>query len=413
MTRTTRRPGVTLMEVLIATAILSVGMIAIMALFPIGAVNFARALNQDRAATHGVNSDELFRYYWKNAWVERDPFTKAPTGSICGSNEAAYYNSQEPMLLLLSAHPTYTPTGMIPPESSQAGFPVLVDVIGWQTKTATGNPNEVGFVAGNRNFPVRTTLRRAITLIPNDAPSAPGVSKFPRVAPFPASYGVPLASWNYPLYPKSTNPAPDPYNPAGYPEPYQTLDTRVNIRLATLLDDLTFDKSGEPDAVATGQIERAGRYNASWLIQRSRTNVPTDVNVQVLVFGGRSPTDVPSAETEYPGAVTGPGSKSMVIPLNAGQAPPALRRGAWVGFTMLITPTPANPTDIPYPTLDFYRVVGVDDSNANALVLELETAVKQQNTVLGQTYTGSAIVFDNLIEVFDRGVVSPTSVSSR
>ena len=107
MTRTTRRPGVTLMEVLIATAILSVGMMAIMALFPIGAVNFARALNQDRAATHGVNSDEFFRYYWKKSWVELDPNTGAPTGSICPSNEAAYYNSQEPMLLLLENHPTY------------------------------------------------------------------------------------------------------------------------------------------------------------------------------------------------------------------------------------------------------------------------------------------------------------------
>src|SRR5690349_23482322 len=48
--RHTRRPGTSLMEVLIAMGILAIGMLAIMALFPIGAVNMARAINQNRAA---------------------------------------------------------------------------------------------------------------------------------------------------------------------------------------------------------------------------------------------------------------------------------------------------------------------------------------------------------------------------
>src|SRR5262245_33363933 len=134
----TRRSGVTLLEVMIATAILTIGLVAIMALWPIGAVNFARALNQDRSATHGVNSEAMFSYYWKKAWVERDrnpqsPSFGSPTGGMCTTTEEAYANSQEPMLLMLEfhPHPLYgPPDNGIKPGSSQPSFPVLVDPIG-------------------------------------------------------------------------------------------------------------------------------------------------------------------------------------------------------------------------------------------------------------------------------------------
>src|SRR5262245_41387761 len=92
MTATARRPAVTLMEVLSATGILAVAMIAILALFPIGVINMARAINQDRAATHAVNSDELMRMYWKEAWPQREPLTRVATHMICATNEDAYAN---------------------------------------------------------------------------------------------------------------------------------------------------------------------------------------------------------------------------------------------------------------------------------------------------------------------------------
>ena len=71
MIRTPRRPGTTLMEVLIATGILAIGMLAILALFPIGAISMARAINQNRSADHAANSDTVFRFYWKNAWLDQ------------------------------------------------------------------------------------------------------------------------------------------------------------------------------------------------------------------------------------------------------------------------------------------------------------------------------------------------------
>jgi prepilin-type N-terminal cleavage/methylation domain-containing protein len=422
---TTRRPGVTLMEVMIATAILTVGMLAIMALFPIGAVNFARALNQDRSATHGVNSDAMFGYYWKKAWVERDrnPLSAnfgGPTGGMCASTDEAFLNSQEPMLPLLDFHPLYSPTGLNL-ASSQPSFPVLVDPIGWQTKAA--NPAQQGFVAGVPVLPVRTTLRRAISIPdpftvspPNPATSSTLLAAFPRPAPYrPGPTVPPLASWNYPFYPQA--PAASGgnfYNPAGLPDPYQSLDFRANIRLTTLLDDLTYDASGEASA-ATGQLERAGRYSVAWLIQRTRTNVPTDVDLKVLVFAGRSVTDTPSPETAFGNATTTPGTKTIIIPLG-GQAPPALRNGAWLGFSMVIPNNvpPANPlVDTPYPTLDFYRVVGVNDDIPDTLVVEVENPIKQQNPNLGNTYTGVAVVFDNLFEVFERGTITPLRTTTK
>jgi len=46
----TRRPAVTLMEVLIAMFIMAIGMMALLALFPVGAVSMAQALKDDRCA---------------------------------------------------------------------------------------------------------------------------------------------------------------------------------------------------------------------------------------------------------------------------------------------------------------------------------------------------------------------------
>ena len=56
MTRNTRRRGVTLLEVLTAIFIMGVGLLAILTLFPLGALSMARAVRDDRAATIGANA---------------------------------------------------------------------------------------------------------------------------------------------------------------------------------------------------------------------------------------------------------------------------------------------------------------------------------------------------------------------
>lgn len=55
----TRRPAVTLMEVLIAMFIMAIGMLALLALFPVGAVSMAQALKDDRCAYASYVSENV------------------------------------------------------------------------------------------------------------------------------------------------------------------------------------------------------------------------------------------------------------------------------------------------------------------------------------------------------------------
>jgi hypothetical protein len=374
MTATSRRRGVTLAEVLIATGILAIGLTAILALFPIGAVNMARAINQNRSAQHGANSDSVFRFIWKQTWLD------SSSRNFYSDSQAAFNASGEPMLDALEVHPLYLqssqppivpPPPFIPRDSSQAGFPVLVDPIGWNTQGVNQ-----AFIAGDQRLPRRVTLRAAEL---------------------------------------------DP------------MRTRTIVRLTTLLDDMTFDSNtGEP-ATATGQLERGGRYNVAWLIQRPKHNVPTEVNVTVLVYAGRSPTDTPSQELVYDAAIFGYDPRfSAVMPKqivinNGGPDKPPVKTGGWIAFTTRVQP----PFGVPYPSLDFYRVTGTteDPATPGFLLVDIETAARvydvnplpaprlpewTPNGPTGQpTLNGRVIVFDNLVEVFDRGTTSASGTLGR
>jgi hypothetical protein len=236
---------------------------------------------------------------------------------------------------------------------------------------------------------MRTTLRRCININNGYAP-------YPPVAfPAPITYGA------------LDNPPGVPLNP-GYPS-----IIAASIRLTTLLDDMTFDNSGQP-AVPANQVDRGGRYNVAWLIRRPRQNVPDEVDLKVLVYAGRSPTDTPSPEHVFANATTAPGQKLISIPLG-GNPPPPLRKGGWIAFSRVIPPVidpvSGQPTTTMYPTLDFYRVAGVNDDAADPLLVELESPIRSEGDPLPPApppanYLGTVVVFENLIEVFDRGMVS-------
>lgn len=54
-----RRPGVTLIEVLVAIFIAGIGMLALLALFPLGAVSMAQALRDDRTSSAAVIAENV------------------------------------------------------------------------------------------------------------------------------------------------------------------------------------------------------------------------------------------------------------------------------------------------------------------------------------------------------------------
>jgi prepilin-type N-terminal cleavage/methylation domain-containing protein len=373
MTRRPRRNGVTLMEVMIATAILAIGSLAILALFPIGAVNMARAINQNRAADHAQNSDALFRLYWKRAWLD-------PNGGSIRSRTDAINNAGEPMLVFLD---TNTSGVTIPETSSQPSFPVLIDPIGFRTQLQNG-PNYQLLVAGQNTLPVRCNL--------------------------------------------AATPAVGPYT--------------ATIRNTTMLDEISYDRNGEPSAL-TGQLDRGGRYNASWLIQRPKDNVADEVNLTVLVFAGRSPTDTPSAEAVFQAMATDyspqvdPKPRALTVAYNPNNGKPGFLRGKWIAFSTPVQPQPAPPAGVPqgtpgygvqYPAFDFYRIAAVTEINDTTLSIEVEQPLRtydigtlpgwQQTSAAGAmpvngNLNGFVVFFDNLFEVFDRGTVSASGIAGR
>jgi hypothetical protein len=354
------------MEVMIATAILAIGTLAIMALFPIGAVNMARAINQNRAADHAQNSDGIFRLYWKRAWLDPNG------GGILARADAINNNPNEQMLVFLDAYPIPNAQPMIIQASSaQPSFPVLIDPIGFRTQIQNGALNQQ-YVAGQVGMPVRCNL--------------------------------------------AATPFPGPYTPT--------------IRNTTMLDEFSYDRNGEPSAL-TGQLDRGGRYNVSWLIQRPNNSVADQVNLTVLVFAGRSPTDTPSNENVFPAVAQGyqplvdPKPKSLTITYNPNNGTPGFLKGKWIAFTTPIQPQPAAPngTGVQYPAFDFYRIAAVTD-NGGTLDVELEQPLRTYDlgtppgTALpgwqaNGNLNGSVIFFDNLFEVFDRGTVSASAIAGR
>jgi hypothetical protein len=62
-----RRRGITLTEVLVAVFVVSLGMIALMTLFPLGAFSMAQAIQDDRAAQCAANGASTLRMVWRNS----------------------------------------------------------------------------------------------------------------------------------------------------------------------------------------------------------------------------------------------------------------------------------------------------------------------------------------------------------
>src|SRR5205823_2744195 len=92
-----RRHGVTLIEVLAAIFVMGIGLLALLTLFPVGALSMARAVRDDRAAQAGANGAAL-------------------AVAVDLRNDAA-----------VSATLGGTPNGWAPPDPNGPGYPIYVD----------------------------------------------------------------------------------------------------------------------------------------------------------------------------------------------------------------------------------------------------------------------------------------------
>lgn len=104
--RPTARRGITLVESLVAMFIAALAMIALMALFPLGALQMGQALKDSRCADTAINAESLMRTHWQANVVE------PPAGS------------QDPFVVSFGAYP------------DQPSDPVFIDPIGRQSTVA-------------------------------------------------------------------------------------------------------------------------------------------------------------------------------------------------------------------------------------------------------------------------------------
>ncbi|MCZ2343293.1 MAG: prepilin-type N-terminal cleavage/methylation domain-containing protein [Bacteroidales bacterium] len=122
--RPNRRAGISLIEAMIAIGILAIGLLSLLTLFPLGAIQIGQALKDDRCSETALQADAYIRAYWKRRLIE------PPTGS----------KDQ----LLLDAGNDPDGSGPLPAVSTTdpgPGYPVYIDPIGYYTGTY---PNLIG-----------------------------------------------------------------------------------------------------------------------------------------------------------------------------------------------------------------------------------------------------------------------------
>lgn len=324
-----QRRGVTLVEVLTAIFIMAIGLMALLTLFPLGALTMRQAIQDDRAGTVARNAENLFRGYWIYAVNQR------PNGKISPDS-----NLMAAML---------NPGGGLPSRAGVAGpsYPVYVDGFG---VLQYGNGATVGW---------RDWLASSTTV------DGTAVSTLPRRTPLHA-----IANWP------------------------PTLQGALVINFFSSPDDTTFGENGLP----SGATERQRRYSWAYLVRQPDTRRPEDVDLTVVVYANRpvgiNEDLVPQGEAAYR-ATFNPGEMVATLVWNTGGEAPALRPGRWI-LDATMSPTPQG---------HFYRVVSisdpVDSGGTTSVTLELETPVKPGAAGANST----AVVLENVIEVFEVGLI--------
>jgi hypothetical protein len=411
MIRSNTRTGATLTEVLVAIFVMAIGLLALLTLFPLGALSMAQAIKDDRTAHAGKNGSAIASGFR----IEIDPVSlnisnATPSIPVYTSPLAGPPPSNSTSLFLnpypdqYQAQPATALSLYLPPDlknnpiiSAAAGlgiwdgsvsYPVFIDPYGWA------------------NFGSRWVGYNPATGLPT-----------------PPFSGAPA-------------PALIPRQPLSFISGVQGLD-----RWCTLTDDITFSAGKSPTeladaglpALSTGTVQRENRYTWAWMARlqdytqmtQARPNDSVQADIQVIVYSGRSLTS--QGETAYPNVIFGGywdatqatplvSSKSFVdIPYQPGNRP-TIRMGTWIlDSTMCYT---TGGVTLPDPHGYFYRVVGVTDLGPlptatttpagpyppNTLGLRLEIQGTFKNSV--PTYLpatgpyGVLVVMENVAEVF-------------
>lgn len=125
-----RRSAATLLEVLVAIFIMGIGLIALLVLFPLGALTMAQAIQRDRAAHAAISASAIANV--KD--VRRDLLVYNPTYFDLFRNP----NRPAVPALNLPAEPAVPFAGLLDADLERKSYPLLIDPVGY--RTAAGLP---------------------------------------------------------------------------------------------------------------------------------------------------------------------------------------------------------------------------------------------------------------------------------
>jgi hypothetical protein len=392
MIRSTTRSGATLTEVLVAIFVMAIGLLALLTLFPLGALSMAQAIKDGRTAQSAKNAFAIAEAYNSGvgtggSGVHNDPFVTnngtflGPGGIYQGvagttpANASTYFLNPYPGIPQIPLIPYLAPD-LLASAWDGPSYPIYVDPWSWNVLKSSplSWPNQ------NTTPPFNVPPNVPYWVVGNlPLPTTGGLSGIPR---------LPMSG---------------------------TLNNQWLDRWCTLSDDITFQENGIP-STNTGTVQRENRYTWAWLLRRPKANDPTVVDVTVVVYSGRSLTSL--GETAFTSGVnpntlnitTGvwfdPSSKFVDIAWPVGSPRPSVRTGSWIlDATMEYYVPGPPPVNVPDPHGFFYRVVGVTDLSSNSIRLELQTYPKKRsfyNTTDLGAY-GVLIVMENVVEVFEKG----------
>jgi prepilin-type N-terminal cleavage/methylation domain-containing protein len=264
-----RRPGITLIEVLVAIFIMAIGLLALLTLFPLGALRMSQALQDDRAAScasAGANICDAF-----------------------GMRNDSNFNTA----FTTPARTTDPTTGFQFSQTAQSGggYPVYVDPYGVVVDPIPIPMNDV-------------TPTLGVNFVTQPTTPTPGISRLaPSVIPPPYS---------------TFNAGPPPF--------YTPVPGLTANRYFTLLDDMTFLTNGLPDTGGSGFLQRGDRYTWGLMLHRLTPYSSAVTDLSVVVYAGRA-TALPGGEATY--SATGNYQDTQVVLTHNG-TPPTIRRGAWI-----------------------------------------------------------------------------------
>ena len=133
------RAGLSLMEALVALFIMAIGMISLLTLFPLGAIQMGRALRDDRCAQCAWQGDGVVRTWWQVEVADKS-----------GAATVPYYSALDG-----------TGANAVPPSSSGPSNVVAIDPIGWWSGRSNQNLAGSGIVRASSGLTnnLRTSIR--------------------------------------------------------------------------------------------------------------------------------------------------------------------------------------------------------------------------------------------------------------